>query len=189
MNEYVLYQPCITSWSIVLFHPTYLSFSQRLINYGGDSGSNYDPFANQSTSRRGTALLTVWPTHTCARTDACAHAIVAVISRRGFFFFPCSLWDHGKVFGHSDGATPGTVLVGRFVCCQHFGPEWNVSTAKRWITMEFGTANRGSRRIINGLYCSTCSLLSQTATNALISKDTLDFSCRPLFGHDFHCLR
>lgn len=48
MNEYVLYQPCITSWSIVLFHPTNLSFSQRLINYELGSVSNYDLIANQS---------------------------------------------------------------------------------------------------------------------------------------------
>lgn len=48
MNEYVLYQACITSWSIVLFHPTNLSFSQRLINYELGSVSNYDLIANQS---------------------------------------------------------------------------------------------------------------------------------------------
>lgn len=51
MNENVLYQPCITSWSIVLSHPTNLSLSQRLINHGHDSVSNYDLIANQSTSR------------------------------------------------------------------------------------------------------------------------------------------
>lgn len=51
MNEYVLYQACITSWSIVLFHPTNLSFSQRLINYELGSVSNYDLIANQSEPR------------------------------------------------------------------------------------------------------------------------------------------
>lgn len=69
MNEYVLYQPCITSWSIVLSHPTYLSFSQRLINYGGDSVSNYDLIANQSTPRHRTALLTVRHTQTARIPD------------------------------------------------------------------------------------------------------------------------
>lgn len=73
MNEYVLYQPCITSWSIVLFHPTNLSFSQRLINYGPDSVSNYDLIANQSTSNRGRTLLGVWSawTHTHTIKQAC----------------------------------------------------------------------------------------------------------------------
>lgn len=71
MNEYVLYQPCITSWSIVLFHPTNLSFSQRLINYGCDSVSNYDLIANQSTSCHGKTWLMVWPTHTHAHWASC----------------------------------------------------------------------------------------------------------------------
>lgn len=83
MNEYVLYQPCITSWSIVLFHPTNLSFSQRLINYGRDSVSNYDLIANQSTSRWGRTWLTVWPTHTHAH----ARRGNCVSYQQALFFF------------------------------------------------------------------------------------------------------
>lgn len=86
MNEYVLYQPCITSWSIVLFHPTNLSFSQRLINYGRDSVSNYDLIANQSTPRWGRTWLTVWPMHTHARRGNCVSYQRVLF----FFFFPIS---------------------------------------------------------------------------------------------------
>lgn len=63
MNEYALYQPCITSWSIVHFHQMYSSFSQRLINYGRDSVSNYDFTANQSPFSQGGPLLSVSHTH------------------------------------------------------------------------------------------------------------------------------
>lgn len=87
MNEYVLYQPCITSWSIVLFHPTNLSFSQGLINHGCDSVSNYDLIANQSTPRLGRTLRAVWPMHIRVRTHIHTQT-VSVISRHFF-------WDSG----------------------------------------------------------------------------------------------
>lgn len=89
MNEYVLYQPCITSWSIVLFHPTNLSFSQRLINYGRDSVSNYDLIANQSTSCHGKTWLMVWPTHTHGHWGSCQLSAGC--------YCVSGLWDHGKV--------------------------------------------------------------------------------------------
>lgn len=82
MNESVLYQPCITSWRIVCFHPVYLSFSQRLINHGGDSVSNYDLFANQSTSSQGTALLTVWHMHSHTLTHTHTHTQESVSTIR-----------------------------------------------------------------------------------------------------------
>lgn len=126
MNEYVLYQPCITSWSIVLFHPTNLSFSQRLINYGRDSVSNYDLIANQSTPRRGRALLTVccrahtWKTHSHLHTEA----TVSAVSKH--FFLVSGIM--GKFFSHSNGFPLGTaVSVGWLVHHQHAGAEWNVS--------------------------------------------------------------
>lgn len=94
MNENVLYQPCITSWRIVLFHPTNSSLSQRLISYGHDSVSNYDLIANQSTPRRGGT----WPAAPHTHNPGTA---VSVISR----YFSLSLRDPGKLSSSGIGVT------------------------------------------------------------------------------------
>lgn len=99
MNEYVLYQPCITSWGIVLFHPTYLSFSQRLINYGHDSVSNYDLTANQSTSRRGRLCAYGFGPRTCmhAHTHMPWRRLCPLSAGVFFFFFPSISGIMGKI--------------------------------------------------------------------------------------------
>lgn len=103
MNENVLYQLCITSGRIVLFHPTNSSLSQRLINYGHDSVSNYDLIANQSTSQRGGT----WP----ADPPSAPHphtpgAAVSVISR--FFSLGRGSWESFQAWNwcpSEDGAS------------------------------------------------------------------------------------
>lgn len=106
MNEYVLYQPCITSWSIVLFHPTNLSFSQRLINYELGSVSNYDLIANQfepTTPPIYAAGEPGWGFF-LGRCTSRWGITVSVIYRHFFSFW---LGDHGKVFRHGISITLG----------------------------------------------------------------------------------
>lgn len=180
MNEYVLYQPCITSWSIVLFHPTHLSFSQRLINYGPDSVSNYDLIANQSTSRQGRTLLTVWThAHTCTHTHTRAHRDNCVSNQQALFL---SLWDHGKVFIHSSGVTLGMAVLVDLPSARWSRVKYLNSSQMDYRGIWYGQS--WFREDYQGDVLSKMHPIFTTAIAALSSED-ITFSCKPLFRYTY----
>lgn len=152
MNEYVLYQLCITSWSIVLFHPTNLSFSQRLINYELGSVSNYDLIANQSepthplaNRRRGGTWLRLF-------LGPCTSRWGTTVSAICWHLFSFGLGDHGKVFRHGNSITLGKGAsdgCGRWK--SKASPEWNflmnVECVLRAACSDFVTGNKNTKAL------------------------------------------